>query len=167
MVTVSGFGETRVASALTGPHDALLAVTTMAGVFLVLVGGLTVLRWRLLAGREVGEAGTWDCGYAAPSARMQYTGSSYAQPLAELVAPAVGHERERPKDLPYFPGPNDGVRTTADDVSETRGYRPVFQLVAAVMGRGRALQSGRVHLYVMYIMLTLLVVLTWYAGLRP
>jgi hypothetical protein len=97
---------------------------------------------------------------------MQYTGSSFAQPLAELVGPAVGHERARPGPLPYFPGPNDGIRTAAADVPEVRGYRPVFRLVAAVMGRGRVLQSGRVHLYVMYIMLTLLAVLVWYAGVR-
>src|SRR5207302_10060147 len=132
----------------------LSAVTLVTAIFLVLVGGLTVLRGRLLAGRVVGEAGTWDCGYAAPAATMQYTGSSFAQPLAELVGPAVGHGREKPGNLPYFPGPNDGVRTTADDVSEARGYRPLFRLLAAVMGRGRVLQSGRVHLYVLYVVLT-------------
>jgi formate hydrogenlyase subunit 3/multisubunit Na+/H+ antiporter MnhD subunit len=166
LTSVVGLNPARVNQAMGDVTRPLTAVTVVSAIFLVLVGGLTLLRSRLLAGRPVGEAGTWDCGYAAPSARMQYTGSSFAQPLAELVAPAVGHERERPASLPYFPGPNDGVKTRADDVPEARGYRPLFRLIAAVLGRGRVLQSGRVHLYVMYIMLTLLAVLVWYAGVR-
>jgi formate hydrogenlyase subunit 3/multisubunit Na+/H+ antiporter MnhD subunit len=166
LVTVSGFGPERVAVAMREPAGSLTAVTAVSVVFLVLVGGLTLLRARMLSGRPVGTAGTWDCGYAAPSARMQYTGSSFAQPLADLVGPAVGHGRERPAAFPYFPGPNDGIKTTADDVPETKGYRPLFRLFAAAMGRGRVLQSGRVHLYVLYIMLTLVAVLIWYAGVR-
>jgi formate hydrogenlyase subunit 3/multisubunit Na+/H+ antiporter MnhD subunit len=166
LVTVTRFPSDRVARGMADATGPLNAVTIVSLIFLVLVGGLTLLRSRLLAGREVGTAGTWDCGYAAPSARMQYTGSSFAQPLAELVAPAVGHARERPAALPYFPGPNDGVKTKADDVPEARGYRPLFRLFAAILSRGRVLQSGRVHLYVLYIMLTLLAVLVWYAGIR-
>ncbi|MDB5307528.1 MAG: hyfB, partial [Gemmataceae bacterium] len=167
LVVVTGAAPAAVGPAVgeeaAGP---LTAVTVVTGIFLLLVGGLTVLRRQLLAGREVGEAGTWDCGYAAPSARMQYTGSSFAQSAADLVGPAVGHEREKPGPFPYFPGPNDGVKTRADDVAETRGYRPVFKLVAWAMSGGRILQSGRVHLYVLYIMLTLVAVLFWYAGVR-
>jgi formate hydrogenlyase subunit 3/multisubunit Na+/H+ antiporter MnhD subunit len=163
---VAGTGPDLVAKAMGEAIEPLFAVTLVSSVFIAMVGGLTLLRARLLAGRPVGTAGTWDCGYAAPSARMQYTGSSFAQPLADLVGPAVGHGRERPAAFPYFPGPNDGVKTTADDVPETKGYRPLFRLFAAVIGRGRVLQSGRVHLYVLYIMLTLVAVLIWYAGVR-
>jgi formate hydrogenlyase subunit 3/multisubunit Na+/H+ antiporter MnhD subunit len=160
---VMGVPTESALSEATGP---LTAVTLVSAVFIVLVCGLSVLRVRLLAGREVGTSVTWDCGYAAPTARMQYTGSSYGQSAADLVGPAVGHTRETPGPLPYFPGPNDGVKTRADDVTETRGYRPLFRLFASFLGRGRALQGGRVHLYVLYIMLTLFAVFIWFAGTR-
>lgn len=166
LAPVMGVPAERVSSAVGAAADPLSAVTAVAVVFVLLVGGLAALRVRLLRGRQVDETETWGCGYAAPTPRMQYTGSSYGQSAADLVGPAVGYARETPGPLPYFPGPNDGVRTRADDVAETKGYRPLFRLVAAILGRGRVLQSGRVHLYVLYIMLTLLAVLLWLAGTR-
>lgn len=166
LVSVTGSPAERVSSAMHEATEPLSAVTLLTTVFVLLAAGLAGLRLRLLAGREVGESGTWDCGYAAPSARMQYTGSSYGQSAADLVGPAVGHTRETPGPLPYFPGPNDGVKTRTDDVAEARGYRPLFRLIAAVLARGRVLQGGRVHLYVLYIMLTLLAVLVWFAAIR-
>ena len=52
-------------------------------VLVVLAAGLWIIRWQLLAGR-VTQTVTWDCGYARPTARMQYTASSFAQPLTGL-----------------------------------------------------------------------------------
>src|SRR5207249_6209519 len=148
MATLVATTETNAGKFVAGAAEPLAAVTVVAGVFLFLVGGLTLLRLRLLAGREVTETGTWDCGFAAPTARMQYTGSSFAQPIAALVGPAIGHERRRPQPFAYFPGPNQGVATRADDVAERRVYGPLVRLAAWLLGRGRCLQSGRVHLYV-------------------
>jgi len=166
LATITGLAPEIVNSRMTDASGPLASVTLVTAVFLAIAGGLTLLRWRLLAGREIGAAGTWDCGYAAPSATMQYTGSSYGQSVADLIGPAVGHVREKPGPFPYFPGPNEGVKTRTDDVAETRGYRPLFELIAWIMSRGRMLQGGRVHLYVLYIMLTLFAVLIWYAGVR-
>lgn len=166
LVTVSGVGSTIITTRMRDASEPLASVTLVTAIFLVFLGGLTFLRWKLLAGREIGAAGTWDCGYAAPSATMQYTGSSYGQSVADLIGPAVGHTRVKPGPFSYFPGPNEGVKTRTDDVAESRGYRPIFKLIAWIMSRGRMLQSGRVHLYVLYIMLTLFVVLIWYAGVR-
>ena len=45
---------------------------------------LAQVRSRLLAGRRVERAVTWDCGYVAPTPRMQYTSSSFARPLVLL-----------------------------------------------------------------------------------
>jgi len=39
--------------------------------------------WRLAQRRGVARALTWDCGYAAPSARMQYTSGSFAGIISE------------------------------------------------------------------------------------
>ncbi|MBI4602301.1 MAG: oxidoreductase, partial [Planctomycetes bacterium] len=51
-----------------------LALVAVAGAVLAgLSAVLAVLRLALLARREVRSAVTWDCGYARPTARMQYT----------------------------------------------------------------------------------------------
>jgi NADH:ubiquinone oxidoreductase subunit 5 (subunit L)/multisubunit Na+/H+ antiporter MnhA subunit len=164
LALLTGVAPNAIHSHLAGAVEPLASVTLVSGVFLFLVFGFTMLRSYLLGGRPTGEAGTWDCGYAAPAASMQYTGSSYGQSIADLLSTAVGHTRQRPGTLPYFPGPNEGVRTQTEDVAEIHGYRPVFDFIFRMMNRGRILQGGRVHLYVLYIMLTLLVILIWYGA---
>ena len=51
--------------------------------WVVMVVTALLIAWRrwLLAGRRVEEGLTWDCGYAQPSARMQYTAASFAEPV--------------------------------------------------------------------------------------
>jgi hypothetical protein len=124
------------------------------------VAGLAAVRRRLLAGREVTEAGTWDCGYLKPDARMQYTASSFAQPLTTLFHGVLG-TRERasaPKGL--FPKTAFfGSETT--DVFKERFFKPVFLAIESALARMRWLQHGRLQLYVLYIAVTLLVLLIW------
>jgi NADH:ubiquinone oxidoreductase subunit 5 (subunit L)/multisubunit Na+/H+ antiporter MnhA subunit len=155
-----------VVSVLT-PGDALweatrpLTIISGAGiVVLALIAGVALIRRQLLAGRQVGETGTWDCGYAAPTARMQYTGSSFAQPLTELFRPLLGTRRKFTPPSGYFPGPAT-LATDTPDVSRERAYRPAFLVVEDAMSRLRWLQHGNVQLYVLYIALTLLVLLVW------
>lgn len=133
-----------------------------AGALLGLGLLLALVRLRLLAGRPRGAGLTWDCGYAAPSARMQYTASSFAQPLTQLFAPVLRLRRETaalPGREP-FPRAAGFASATTDPVHHGL-LRPAFALVRAGALRLRWLQHGRLQLYVLYIALTLIVLLVW------
>ena len=134
-----------------------------AAILLVVLGGLALLRKRLLAGREVGQAGTWDCGYAAPTARMQYTASSFAQPLTDIFRLFLRtHRTGRQVEGPF---PRDAqLETHTPDIFHDGFFRPAFRGVGWLMERLRWLQHGRLQLYVLYIVLTLLVLLVWKLG---
>ncbi|HET9752971.1 MAG TPA: proton-conducting transporter membrane subunit, partial [Myxococcales bacterium] len=67
---------------------------------LALVGLLLALRVR-----RAGAAPTWDCGYALPTARMQYTSSSFAQMLVGMFSFALRPEEHAPRVAGAFPGP--------------------------------------------------------------
>jgi hydrogenase-4 component B len=138
----------------------------LVGVLLLgLIGGLTLLRWRLLRGRTVAESETWGCGYAAPTARMQYTASSFTQPLTELFHPVVGtYDTERPIIKDYFP-PDVSLATETPDLTREYGYRPLFLAFRWVAQRLRFLQQGRVQVYVLYIALAIFLLLIWYLGI--
>ena len=151
-------------------HDGLavavnpLWFVTGAGIGLIaLIGALAWLRRRLLAKRSVQTAVTWDCGYAQPSARMQYTASSFAQPLTELFAPVLRTRRNLTQPTKIFPH-SSSLATETPDVADEMVYRPVFAGIDGVLARLRWLQHGNVHLYVLYIALTLLVLLVWKLG---
>ena len=121
------------------------------------------MRKKLLSARHVTQSNTWDCGYAAPSARMQYTASSFAGPFMILFRMFL-RPRTRltaPQDL--FPR-QASFHSETPDIFRDYLYRPIFLGVAWAASRLRWLQHGRIQLYVLYIALTILVLLIWKLG---
>jgi hypothetical protein len=124
---------------------------------------LVLLRRRLLAGREVRQAVTWDCGYARPTARMQYTASSFAQPLVDLFSLVLRSRRTSHMAPGLFPA-SASLETETHDVFNERVYRPGFRLVDRWTSLLKWLQSGRVQLYILYIVIVLMGLLFWTLG---
>jgi hydrogenase-4 component B len=125
---------------------------------LALVAVLALARRRLLARREVRTGPTWDCGYAAPAASMQYTASSYAQPLTELFGSLLRtRTRVEPPEV-HFPD-TAMLETETPDLSREGIYEPLFATVEGAFRRIRVMQHGWVQLYVLGVVLTLLVLL--------
>jgi hydrogenase-4 component B len=130
---------------------------------LALTAIIAGLRLKLLSGRNVTAAGTWDCGYAQPTPRMQYTASSFAQPILDFFN--VFHRGQKRSRLPrgYFPAAAI-FETETLDTSQEKVYRPVFEGVERMLSKVRVIQHGRIQLYVLYIVLTLAVLLIWKLG---
>jgi hydrogenase-4 component B len=137
-----------------------LAQTTLAwvlvgtAVFAALLGALALARARLLAKRPIGEAVTWDCGYARPAPSMQYTASSFADPIVRLFAPFLGTRRELRAPEGCFP-PHAALASDTPDLFTARLFTPAFAAMARALNAFRWLQHGGVHLYVLYVALTL------------
>lgn len=129
---------------------ALLGMAVVAAVFLI--------RRR---GRREATGETWGCGYAAPTARMQYTGSSFAQLVLSSLLPKALHPRVevvRPAGL--FPAPGRLDSRSEDPV--TRGvYEPAMEKAADRFTRLHWLQKGELHLYLLYIVVAVVAGLAW------
>jgi formate hydrogenlyase subunit 3/multisubunit Na+/H+ antiporter MnhD subunit len=145
-----------VSGALRGVGWAMLGVTALSA-------ALAGLRRLLLARRPVAAGPTWDCGYAAPAARMQYTAASFASPLVSHFAGALRTSRFFRMAPGFFPGSAD-LATKTGDVCRERIYTPLFRLVDRWLSLMKWIQAGRVQLYVLYIVLTLLALLAWGLG---
>jgi hydrogenase-4 component B len=104
---------------------------------------------------------TWGCGYAAPTARMQYTGRSFAELLAENLLPKVLRTRIAVK------GPRaifaEPARLSSDSTDPwTRSvYEPFVGNWARRFARLRFLQQGSLHVYLLYILVVVTGVLAW------
>jgi len=53
--------------------------------FILLLLVIYAVRKSLSRNRQVSRSTTWGCGYAAPNARMQYTGKSFSKTLGKLL----------------------------------------------------------------------------------
>ena len=122
------------------------------------IGLLSALRAWLVGRRPVRAAVTWDCGYARPDARMQYTGASLAEPIGRIFAALVPTRIERHGLSGYWPASASWHARTVDR-TVTGVYRPALGGLTTVMLRLRDLQEPRVTTYLRYVVLALLVVL--------
>ncbi len=127
---------------------------------LILILAVVLLRRCLLSGRSVETAVTWDCGYIAPSARMQYTASSYSDPAARMFR-FILRRRVR-VDAPAGLLPvKANASTSTEDLFESRVFSPVFRALEYCSNHLRLLQQGQNQLYILYIALTILALLIW------
>ena len=137
-----------------------VALPGLLVLLLAAAGVLAAVRRRLLSGRAGHETVTWDCGYAAPSASMQYTATGFAQPLTQAARGILRPQVE--SHLPAGIYPSAGVyRSETPDAASQFFFDPLFRRTARRMGQLRWLQQGRVHWYVFYIVLALVVLLGW------
>jgi formate hydrogenlyase subunit 3/multisubunit Na+/H+ antiporter MnhD subunit len=157
---VTGYSNAEVQERMAVATGALAPVVLISLLLVFLVVLLVWARRRLLAHRSVTQSRTWGCGYTRPTARMQYTASSYAQPLLDMFKPLLRPSIALDKPEGLFPV-RAALETETPDFFRQNLYRPVFGGVAWLVMRLRWLQEGHVQLYIFYIVLTLLILLIW------
>jgi len=160
LVNLTGGQADVVSRSVADATEPLVWVVIGAIVFLLILVAVILLRVNLLAGRRVDEGATWGCGYARPTARMQYTASSFAQPLTDLFRPLLGTRKKVTAPHGIFPT-EAALSTVTPDLSREEMYRPIFERVNEWLSQLRWLQQGKVQLYVLYLAVTLIVLLVW------
>jgi hydrogenase-4 component B len=155
-------------SILTQAGVAGAALRPIGAMGLALLGalllGATVLGL-MVRGRRAADD-TWGCGYLAPTARMQYTGRSFAEILAERLLPRSIRPRvaiERPAAI--FAEPGSLSADTTDPLTRS-AYEPLFDRWTGRFSRLRWLQQGILHVYLVYILVVVVAGLAWASARR-
>jgi hydrogenase-4 component B len=118
--------------------------------------GLVLWAVRRGAVRRVRRCDAWDCGFAPPTARMQYTATSFAQPIRQVFGLLFKVEEalaRREDGAPQY-------ELKVGDRTWGLFYLPVMRLVEAAAARVVRLQSGNVRVYLGWTLATL-VLLLW------
>jgi len=125
-----------------GAANVTLAIVSVAAASLLL------LRTRRNGLRR---APTWGCGYAAPTARMQYTAGSFAGIVTEWFAWILRPRRRERRPEGAFPTgasfEEDTPETVLEDVIE-----PAASMVLKLSMLARRFQHGRLQAYLLYIL---------------
>ena len=104
---------------------------------------------------------TWDCGYAQPTARMQYTAGSLSEWFTSRLLPRFLRPAFR-VTAPSTLYPTAATFTV--DVDEPFADRILQPFAARWAARAmwlRWMQQGRLSLYLLYIFVALLASVTW------
>jgi hydrogenase-4 component B len=144
--------------------EGLAPLTGGALALLALVALVALLGWiaarKRAAQNWIRRGPTWDCGYARPTGRMQYTGSSLADTLVGLAGFLLWPKRFRTSLRGLFPR-RAAYRSVVPDTVLERLVMPAFRAAGWVIPRLRVLQHGQTHVYVLYILLIVIVLLVW------
>lgn len=137
--------------------------TTWLAVLLLALLGLTplLMRWLRVEWRlRVGD--TWGCGRIGQTPRMEYTATAFAEPLrrvfAELYRPTKELTIDFHPESKYFVQSIE-YKSEITPVFERGLYEPLLGMVRALAFQVRRLQAGSLHLYLVYVVIVLLVLL--------
>jgi hydrogenase-4 component B len=138
----------------------LQQIALMNGLLFLCVG-LTWLVWRyLIQHTSVTVSKTWGCGYLAPTPRMQYTGSSFAEMAVGLLGGLGGKNIHLPVSGGGFPAPARFALDTSERLLD-RIVIPVLFGADWCLAWLRRMQHGHLHLYILYVFVTLFVLMVW------
>ncbi|MGA2548351.1 MAG: proton-conducting transporter membrane subunit [Rectinemataceae bacterium] len=106
------------------------------------------------AGRRARRGPTWDCGYARPTPRMQYTASS----LARGIVGMFGWALRPPKEPKRLEGPFPGAAHMDGEVEDAvldRALVPALRSLERLSLWSHRFQTGLTQQYVLYILIAL------------
>ncbi len=144
-------------------HEIITPLTHIQGItvaLVALVGILFLFRFLLMRKRTVEVTETWGCGYGEVNASMQYTASSFSQPLTSFLDPVLVSKSTHVGTKDPFPK-QIHVQVDFFDFFMDKVFSPGYRSMRKHMKKLIVIQHGNVHIYVLYIIIALLGVLAW------
>lgn len=131
----------------------LIGIVLVSMLFLRIAGGKYIKR----------KYGTWDCGYEALNARMQYTATGFSKPLKIVFRILFRPTRARKTsgDLPYHPEKIEYF-VTSESIFEKYLYEPSVKFLQQLSQKTKdTVQTGSIRRYLTYIFLTLIALMLY------
>ncbi len=163
VVTARGPLVLSAGGAPAGLEATSISMTAAAALFALLAVVAWALRgWPRKAPRRL--APTWTCGMT-PSSRFDYTATAFAKPLRLIFAAVYRPRREIAKETGPSPYVIRRIRYTGEviDLAETMLYTRLKRWITASAQGIRAHSTGRIHGYIAYVLVTLVVALLLFA----
>jgi hydrogenase-4 component B len=142
-------------------YSAILGRIALLGILLLLFALLVTLFWRWrLRQAEITSASTWGCGYQRATARMEYTATAFSEIAVSVFNGIIRQRITRPALKGIFPAAARCADLPTETVLE-RIIVPLFNLAGLSFAFLQRLQHGRMHIYMLYIFVTLFILMLW------
>jgi hydrogenase-4 component B len=141
------------AGGLTTEPVATLGAVHLGLAYLLVMAGY--LLWRKVKANGLRRELTWDCGYAAPTAKMQYSGGSFSGIGAGWFGWVLRPVRKLRRPRGHFPANAIRLERIPETLLE-RVIAPVGGVFLQASTAVRRLQHGRLQSYILYVLAGLL-----------
>ncbi|MBW4622344.1 MAG: hydrogenase 4 subunit B [Cyanosarcina radialis HA8281-LM2] len=136
-----------------------IALPTLALALLLAIGSIPVILKLLRVNFRLRRSESWGCGLTELTPRMEYTATAFAEPLrrvfAELYRPSKELTIDTHPESKYFVQ-SIAYRSEITPWFDRMLYTPLLHLIGYIANKIRRLQSGLVHLYLLYLALALM-----------
>jgi formate hydrogenlyase subunit 3/multisubunit Na+/H+ antiporter MnhD subunit len=122
-------------------------ISMMFALVIMTASILFFLRALISRKRPESMAVTWDCGFEFPGARMQYSASSFVEPITAFFKPAL----------------NLAALDIAEDLSEKKLFLPLFRKILDFIMFIRLKRKSSIQYYLILIFITLITLFIWEA----
>jgi formate hydrogenlyase subunit 3/multisubunit Na+/H+ antiporter MnhD subunit len=147
---------------LPGLHGSVAPGVIAAGLLIAVVAALVLTRWRSRQRPEAAALPLWACGADDLTARMQYSATSFAEPLqrvfGDVLRPDTDIEVTHHAESQYM-ADSITYRARIVDAIEDRLHASIIRAVVAIAGLVRRAHTGSIHLYLAYGALGVLIVM--------
>ncbi|MBF0479938.1 MAG: hydrogenase [Candidatus Omnitrophica bacterium] len=129
-------------------------------IFMAVIAVLVLVRKVLLGKGSMPIQDTWACGFAQVSPKFQYTSSSFARPIVELMKKILMFSRQGGKVVGEFPVQAHMI-SAVKDASEEGMFRPLYIRFIRLSRKLDERRNKYTQMYLMYIFLFLIFLLIW------
>lgn len=132
---------------------AMLAIFFAAVVLIRVVGGK----------RRITYGNSWDCGIPSLTPRMQYTATAFTKPIRIIFKKIYRPRRDVKISYTLKPLLVKSIKYSSEITPffDRYFYKPVANFIHSIAGKVKYLQSGDLHLYLGYILATLILLLVF------
>ncbi|MBF0299832.1 MAG: hypothetical protein HQK51_13990 [Oligoflexia bacterium] len=109
---------------------------------------------------------TWDCGYHAPTTRMQYSASSFTATLINFFNHFMYSKKELSTPTKYFWDKNNDndkahFHSSNLDLITELLYRFSYHKTLKFLSHFIRIQNGKINFYILYVIIFLIIMLIW------
>lgn len=144
----------------TGSNFAGITMPMLIVIFTSVFVGLFLLI-RFTSNNKTKLVGTWDCGFGSLSKRTQYTGTSLTEPLRRVFGAFFRPTNEITRELEQnqYNIKSINITSSTHNIFDEKLYPKITSTSLAVLNKIRKIQTGKVNVYVLYIMIALIALL--------
>ena len=154
------FTNLNLSEAVIQSSSETLRYIAMGNLAVLVVFTIIILLKRAVQSKvQLASGPTWGCGYTGGDFRHQYTSTSYADSVRELVGPLVAIEGKHTsfEEREIFPQPRHFATTTKDLLEEKVIMKPVLYITRELPKAGWA-QTGMINHYLVYPLAFLIII---------
>ena len=139
--------------------DVISSIGLVSVLFIVLMGVVFLIRYRVTKNRKTVNYETWGCGYVQPISKAQYTGRSYTRAFGNLMDGIIKEKKNYKKieKNQLYPEARK-FSTYYFDVVEKYMVMPMVKRFNHFLNYFQFIQNGKIQSYVIYGLFFILVI---------